>query len=105
MTIWFPDVSNYTPVPIQPATAVVIARATLSSSYADPHYQTFRQQAAAVGAFFCAYHWLNHGNIQAQAQWAHSHVGSTPLMLDCEDVSGNTGYAGSITTGDIMSFV
>ncbi len=105
VTIWFPDVSNYTPVPIQAGTVVVIARATLSSSYADPHYQTFKRQAGDVGAFFCAYHWLNHGNIQAQAQWAYGHVGDTSLMLDCEDVAGNTGYAGAITTGDIMSFV
>lgn len=105
MTIWFPDVSSYTPVEIQAGTVAVIARATLSSTYADPHYQTFKEDAINKGAFFAAYHWLNHGNITAQARWCYQHVGVLPLMLDCEDVPGNDGYAGPITIGDIQNFV
>lgn len=106
MTIYFPDVSRYnSAVDIQPGTVVVVARATLSDSYADPSYQRFKLEASNVGAFFVAYHWLNHGNIQAQAQWAYDHIGQTPLMIDAEDVAGNTGYNGAITVDDIVAFV
>lgn len=107
MTIFFPDVSVYNQGdPVLPGTVVVVARATLGSSYADPAYENFKAQANAVGAFFVAYHWLNHNGWVGQAEWAYQRVGpDTPLMLDCEDMPGNTGYAGALTVNDILGFV
>lgn len=105
MTIYFPDVSWYNRgAKIQPGTVALIARATLSTSYADPSYADFKQQASNVGAFFVAYHWLNHGNVVQQAIWAHNHIGDTPLMIDAEDMPGNSGYNGPITVADLRTF-
>jgi len=105
MTIFFPDVSGYNGgLRIQPNTVAVGARATLADRVADASYTGFRQQAATLGALFFAYHWLNHGNAAAQAQWCFQHVGGTPLMIDAEDVAGNTGYAGPLTVQDILAF-
>jgi len=54
---------------------------------------------------FAAYHWLNHGNLQAQAKWCFQHVGpGTPVMIDAEDKAGNTGYNGPLTVDDITGF-
>lgn len=105
MTILFPDVSSYTPN-VDPAQyPALLARATLSDRVADPTYAGFKAKADAAGTVFAAYHWLNHGNIQAQARWAFQHVGpSVPLMIDAEDEAGNTGYAGPLTVDDITSF-
>lgn len=106
VTIFYPDLSQYdAAVTIEPNTVIVGARATLSASVADTQYQRFKSEAVKQGAFFFAYHWLNHGNIAAQALWAYQHVGSVPLMLDVEDEPGNTGYAGTVTVQDVLSFV
>lgn len=105
MTFLFPDVSSYTPN-VDPAKyPAMIARATLSNRVADPTYQTFKAKAAAAGTVFSGYHWLNHGNLTSQAAWCFQHVGpETPLMIDAEDVKGNTGYAGPLTVDDIVGF-
>lgn len=105
MTLHYPDVSQYTPN-VDPAKyPILIARATLSNRVADPTYQTFKAKAAAAGAVFAAYHWLNHGNLAKQAAWCFQHVGpETPVMIDAEDVAGNTGYNGPLTVGDITGF-
>jgi hypothetical protein len=105
MTLFFPDVSSYTPN-VNPALyPIILARATLSASVADSAYNTFKARAAASGTVFVAYHWLNHGNLPAQARWAFQHVGGeVPLMIDAEDEAGNTGYAGPLTIADILGF-
>jgi hypothetical protein len=105
MTIFYPDVSQYTPN-VDPAKyPVLIARATLSDRVADPTYATFKQKAEVVGTVFAAYHWLNHGNLQRQAKWCLQHVGpDVPVMIDAEDVAGNTGYAGPLTVDDLLGF-
>lgn len=105
MTIRFPDVSQYTPNVDPAAYPILIARATLSDRVADSTYTTFKAKAAAAGTLFVAYHWLNHGNLAAQAQWAYQHVGpGVPLMIDAEDKAGNTGYAGPLTVDDLIGF-
>lgn len=105
MTIFFPDVSSYTPNVDPAAYPILLARATLSASVADSAYTTFKARAAASGTLFVAYHWLNHGNLAAQAQWCFQHVGpGVPLMIDAEDVAGNTGYNGPLTVADITGF-
>jgi Glycosyl hydrolases family 25/Putative peptidoglycan binding domain len=106
MTIFFPDLSVYSKnYVVKAGTPVVMARATLSTSYTDPTYAGFEGQADHVGALFVAYHWMNHGNITGQVQHARSVVGDTPLMLDVEDLNGNTGYSGVITVEDIQNFI
>ena len=105
MTIRFPDVSSYTPNVDPAAYPVLIARATLSTSVVDKTYATFKARSAAAGTLFLAYHWLNHGNLQAQAAHCFSVVGpGVPLMMDCEDEPGNTGYDGPLTVADITGF-
>lgn len=106
MTIHFPDVSSYNAnAHITPGTSVVMARATLSDTLSDSQFTRFRHEAAEMGAFFVAYHWLNRENAHSQAHWAKFNVGRTPLMVDAEDVAGNTGYAGTLRVSDILNFV
>jgi hypothetical protein len=105
VTLRFPDVSQYTPN-VDPALyPILIARATLSDRVADPTYATFKAKSAGAGTVFAAYHWLNHGNLAAQARWCFQHVGpDVPVMIDAEDVAGNTGYAGPLTVADVTGF-
>lgn len=105
MTLFFPDVSQYTPN-VDPAKyPILLARATLSNRVADPTYQTFKAKAAAAGTLFAAYHWLNHGNLKSQAAWCYKHVGpDVPVMIDAEDVAGNTGYNGPLHVEDLTGF-
>jgi hypothetical protein len=101
----FPDVSNYdSGWQIPQGTPAVVARTTLSTTYTDPSYRDFQNQAANLGAKFAAYHWLNHGRIAAQAMFAFAHANGAPMMIDAEDMPGNTGYNGPNTVGDITSF-
>jgi hypothetical protein len=103
MTLFFPDVSQYTPnVDVTPY-PIVLARATLSDRIADSAYAAYKQKSA--GKVFVAYHWLNHGNLAAQARWCFQHVGpDVAVMIDGEDVSGNTGYNGPLTVDDLLGF-
>ncbi len=103
MTLFFPDVSEYTPnVDVSPY-PIVLARATLSDRIADSAYAAYKQKSA--GKVFVAYHWLNHGNLAAQAQWCFQHVGAdVPVMIDAEDEAGNTGYNGPLAVDDILGF-
>src|SRR5690242_14054385 len=102
MTIFFPDVSSYTPNVNTAAYPVILARATLSASVTDTSYASYKQRAAATHTVFVAYHWLNHGNLAAQAAHCYAVVGpGIPLMIDAEDEAGNTGYNGPLTVSDI----
>jgi hypothetical protein len=105
MTIFFPDVSSYTPN-VDPAKyPILLARATLSSTFTDGTYAGFKAKSAAAGTFFVAYHWLNHGNLAAQAAHCFSVVGpGVPVMIDAEDEPKNTGYNGPLTIADITGF-
>ena len=103
--IQIPDVSEYDPNYVMPAgTPGLIARCTLSTTVVDMKYPNFQAQASARGARFAGYHWLNHGNIQRQVEFAFAHSRGAPMMIDAEDVPGNTGYNGPLTTQDIAGF-
>lgn len=106
MTIHFPDVSHWNKgYEIPTGTPIVIARASLSTSYSDDTYQGFKVRALNIGAVFVGYHWLNNGREVEQAKHAFSIVGpNTPLMIDAEDMPGNTGYNGSNTVANILAF-
>jgi GH25 family lysozyme M1 (1,4-beta-N-acetylmuramidase) len=84
MTIFYPDISNHQEgLQLEPGTVAVSAKASEGTTFRDRLYAGFRDQAQAVGAFFFAYHWLRHGNAEAEAAFCHSIVGSTPVMIDC----------------------
>jgi GH25 family lysozyme M1 (1,4-beta-N-acetylmuramidase) len=107
VTIFFPDLSHWDRdrgVRMEAGTAAVIAKVTQARTVADPAFAWWRSEAARVGAVFAAYHWLNHGNVAAQAKWCHEHAGSTPLMIDAEDVQGNTGYNAALSVADMLGF-
>jgi hypothetical protein len=88
MTVFYPDVSHYQAgLTITPGTVALCAKASEGTTYSDPSYAGFRAQAAAQGTFFFAYHWLHHGNVDAQAAHCHSIAGRTPVMIDCEDTN------------------
>jgi hypothetical protein len=106
--IFFPDLSHYDAdrgVTIQPDTVAVIVKASHGTRFVDRTYSAFKQQAADRGCYFTAYHWLNHGGAAAQAAYCYAAVGRTPVMVDAEDMPGNTGYAGPLTVADIAGFV
>ena len=105
MTIFYPDLSHFNNVNVEPDTVAVIAKASHGALFVDSAYSRFKAQAAAVGAVFGAYHWLNHGNVQAQARFCHNAVGDVPVMVDAEDTDRNDGYAGPLTVDDITGFV
>ncbi|MFD0639618.1 GH25 family lysozyme [Catenulispora yoronensis] len=101
MTVFFPDISSYEAgLTIQPGTVAVIAKATEGVYYRDAQYTNFKNQAARVGAIFCAYHFLKAGDGAAQAEYCHAMVGSTPVMLDVE-----TEGTSKPTVADCLDFI
>jgi hypothetical protein len=99
MTIFFPDLSSHQAnLKLEPQTAAVVAKATEGTTYYDPEYWNFRGQAEAEKSIFMAYHFLWSGT-PAEAATAHHRVGSTPLMIDAENMNVKT------TVSMILSFV
>jgi hypothetical protein len=108
MTIFFSDVSHYdrdAGRQIPDGDQVVIAKSTHGTRFIDPAYTYHRDVAKARGIYFTSYHWLNHGNGAGQAQYCWQQIGRVPVMVDAEDMSGNTGYNGPIAVGDIVNFI
>lgn len=107
MTIYFPDIASYQAgIDLSQALAV-IAKATQGTSYFNPYYQPFKDEAAKHSTYFVAYHFLTQGNGSGQADYAHARVGTTPLMLDFEPVKNwSTGvYSSKPTVADAVAFV
>jgi GH25 family lysozyme M1 (1,4-beta-N-acetylmuramidase) len=84
VTIFFPDVSHWKAGIDLTGAVAVMAKATEGTSYVDPSYAGFKAQAASHGSVFVAYHFLLAGNAAAQAAFAYSVVGDTPLCVDVE---------------------
>jgi hypothetical protein len=84
MTIFFPDVSHYQAGLSLAGATAVIAKATEGTSFTDASYLNFRNQAAQRGIPFTGYHWVDSGDLQRQAEHAHSVLGATPTMWDAE---------------------
>ncbi len=62
-----------------------MVKATQGTAYVNPDYSPAKARAASAGAFFCAYHFLEHGNGPGQAQHAFAVTGKgIPLMVDFE---------------------
>lgn len=81
----FPDVySGSQRINFQTSYAV-IAKATQGLHYTDPVYGAFQTEARAKNVFFMAYHFLEHGNAAAQADYCFKLVGhNVPLAIDAE---------------------
>jgi hypothetical protein len=89
MTIYFPDVSNNNGAIDVSAAPALFAKATEGTGFVDGYYAGHRDKAHAMGIPFAGYHYLHHGDIQAQAANAFSVVGpGVPLMMDVEVVEG-----------------
>ena len=85
MTIHFPDISNHQAGISLSGAAACIAKCSEGTSYRDPYYLGFQDQADSYGIPFAAYHWMNTSDIYAQARFAFDIVGpKTTLMWDCE---------------------
>jgi len=64
---------------------LVACKATEGTGYFDPEYPTARQFATRNNVFFMGYHFLHHGNVLQQADYAYKMVGpSVPLAIDVE---------------------
>jgi lysozyme len=101
MTLMFPDVSSYQAgLRIQPGTVAVVAKATQGTTYSDPDFHDFMNQAAAVGAIGAGYHFLEQGNGFAQADYCHQFAGEVPIMVDCEPGAGS-----KPTMSDVLDFI
>lgn len=89
MEIRFPDVADVgnRGLSLEQGTETIRLKASEGTTFTDPSYQGFRAQAAQLGIFQTAYHWLWPGNIQAQAAHAWSIIGpGVETMLDVEEI-------------------
>lgn len=87
MTVYFPDLSSFQAgISLSGALAVAV-KATQGNWYTNPFYTAMREAAARDGVFFTAYHFLEEGDPDAQADHALSVIGkTTPAMIDFEPV-------------------
>jgi peptidoglycan hydrolase-like protein with peptidoglycan-binding domain len=85
-------------------TRATCCKATESTGYKDPTYTTYRAQAAREGHHFAGYHFIHAGNAVAQAQFAHSVIGTTPAMLDIETYKSG-GSTRCASMADVVAFV
>lgn len=88
MEIFFPDIADNGErgLVLQPGTVAVCAKATEGHTFTDPSYEGFKAQAASIGAFFTAYHWLWPNDPAGQALRCLTVVGTgIEVMLDVEE--------------------
>jgi Glycosyl hydrolases family 25 len=98
-TVFYPDVSHYQAGLSLKGAPAASAKATEGSTYRDPSYPNFRDQAAALGIPFVPYHYLRAGNGARQAEFCYSVAGRDgPLMLDVEANSGGVADVLAFTT-------
>lgn len=85
MTIYYPDVSQFTPNASLTDTVAVCARASEGDWLYDTAYTWYKAEAAKKKCPFFAYHVVESGSSgAAQARWCHNRVGSIPVMMDIE---------------------
>ena len=90
MTVFYPDVSSDQEGISFRGSYVAMVKATQGDWYTNPDYTDAKARAASVGAEFCAYHFLEAGNANAQANHAFNVVGKgVSLMLDWETTTGS----------------
>lgn len=104
MTLYYPDVSGYQAGVSFAGVPIAMVKATEGTDLTNSDFAPAKARAKSAGAYFCAYHFLREGNAVAQAQYAHSVVGSTPLMLDMEQEALASGTSNP-TVQDAADFV
>src|ERR1039458_7167229 len=103
MTIGYPDVSSAQAGMSLARATVVCAKITQGTGYANPFYGQAKEQAAAEGALFFAYHFLTGGNPAGQAAWCRRNNSSNvPLMVDCEPVPAQASWP---SLADLLGFI
>lgn len=95
MTLFLADIASYQGglalSQLRPDCVGVFVKATQGTTYVDPYYAGWREQAQAAGLIFVAYHYVTTEDPAAQA----GHIATTvadpnkPLMFDVEQASGN----------------
>jgi hypothetical protein len=96
--VHYPDVSGYQAGMSLAGAPAAMAKATEGSSWTDPAYVGFRDQAARLGIPFSAYHWINTAAADAQAAHCFAVVGpNTPVMWDCEAAGATVGQILAVT--------
>jgi GH25 family lysozyme M1 (1,4-beta-N-acetylmuramidase) len=98
--LFYPDISSFQAGISLAGAQAVACKVTQGSGYFNPDYNRARANAAANGTFFFAYHFLIHGNAQAQAAWCFAHAGKTPVMLDFEPA-----VASNPSLNDAIAFI
>jgi hypothetical protein len=83
VTITFPDLSHHKQVSLSSACAL-ITKASQGSGFVDPSYGSYRAAAQLMGIPFAGFHWVDLGELDAQAANAYRVMGSTPCMWDAE---------------------
>jgi hypothetical protein len=77
-----------------------VREATEGTTYIDPEYGGIRRRTLAGGWAFLPYHFLHHGNINAQVDHAFGVIGRHSLMLDVESSKTSP----DSTLADVLAF-
>lgn len=106
VNIFYPDVSDYQAGISFAGCVIAMVKATENDNYVNPDYAP-AQVRAAVGAYFCAYHFLHEGDGAGQASHAYRVVGrQVPLMLDFEPTYHSDGSIASVPQiSDAVEFI
>lgn len=100
MTLYYPDIASFQAGIDLSGALVVCSKITEGTGYVNPYFTAFKNEAAASGSFFFAYHFLTQGNGAGQASFAYSHAGKLPLMLDFEPEKNS-----NPTVADAVAFI
>lgn len=94
MTLRFPDWSHWKDNGVPSAWPALLTKATEGTTYVDPTYAGYKGKSLIAGIPFGGYHFLDPGNVTAQANHAFSVIKDTPAMLDVErSTGGNASWA------------
>jgi Glycosyl hydrolases family 25 len=97
VTIFFPDVSQFTPGANLAGAPAVACRASEGNWLLDSSWPAYQAAARSHGVPFFAYHVLEASSSASQAQHCHARVGKIPLMMDVEKAGSSTPRIGDIT--------
>lgn len=92
MTLYVADIASYqqglVPAQLRPDIAALIVKCTQGTTYVDPDYAAWLDEARASGLLVGAYHYVDGSNPAAQAAWLKANIidPSLIVMLDEEQV-------------------
>jgi GH25 family lysozyme M1 (1,4-beta-N-acetylmuramidase) len=104
MTLYLPDISGWDAgIDLSGALAVVI-KVTQGTGYVNPYYTAQLAEARRRGAYPLAYHFLEAGNADEQADHCAAQESDLPLAVDFEPVDPPNGQSYPSIT-DLVRFV